>query len=135
MNEKTEMKINVPQMNLPEMPFWEQKQQYWVLLTEEKRICKISDKQENEYMFLFEFPDDFEFSQHNNYKIINGELVFDEMVYEEIEPQPTEEQLRITELEQQLIETEISMTEMDLQNIETEQTVTDLDLRLTILEG
>ncbi len=109
--------------------------QWYVKLNKENRICMVTGIKQEEEQFLFEFPDDFNISQHNNYKIINGELVFDEMVYEEIEPQPTEEQLRITELEQQLIETEISMTEMDLQNIETEQTVTDLDLRLTILEG
>lgn len=73
---------------------------YYVALNEENRITMVTSTKQNDDMFLFDFPLDFDITQHINYKIENGELVHDEFVYPEIEPvTPLED--RVTTLEEE----------------------------------
>ena len=68
---------------------------WWVKLNEENRITMVTGMKQEEEQFYFELPNDFDISSHNSYKIVDNELVYDEMVYPVIEPQPSEnEQMR-----------------------------------------
>lgn len=88
--------------------------QYYVALNEENRITMVTSTKQNNDMFLFDFPVGFDISQHINYKIIDGELVFDEFIYPEIEVQPTlEQQFEDYKVEQTEINAEL-MYEMSL---------------------
>lgn len=96
---------------------------WWVKLDSDNRICMITSTQQEEEQFLFDFPQDFDIGSHNNYKIVDGELIYDEMVYPEIEVQPTEEQLRIAALEEQLAMTNEALAMADEVSIELYETV------------
>lgn len=62
---------------------------YYVGLAEDNRINLLTVNQQSDEQFLFEFPLDFNPSEIINYKIIDGELVYDEYVTPEIVPEPT----------------------------------------------
>ena len=50
----------------------------YVSLDENGRICASTSKEEYaEGMTEFEFPDDFDFSQQDSYRIVDKELIFD----------------------------------------------------------
>lgn len=99
--------------DFPEIPeIIEPVNQFYVELNEENRITGVQSTKVNDNMFLFDFPVGFDISNHQNYKIIDGELVFDEFIYPEIEVQPTEEQLRITALEEALLVTDETAIEL-----------------------
>ena len=96
---------------------------YYVALDEENRITGVQSTKVNDNMFLFDFPVGFDVTQHINYKIVDGELVFDEFIYPEIEVQPTKEQLRIAKLEEQLAMTNEALAISDEVSIELYETV------------
>lgn len=52
-------------------------------------------------MFAFTFPDDFDFSLQNEYRIVEGELIHDPL------PEPVDSQ--ITELKRKLLETDYTV--------------------------
>ena len=67
---------------------------YYVKLDENNRIMLLTLMKQDESQFSFEFPKDFDITQMIHYKIIDNELVYDEMIFPEIKPQETiEEQL------------------------------------------
>lgn len=67
---------------------------YYVGLAEDNRINLLTVNRQSDEQFLFEFPLDFNPSEIINYKIIDGELVYDEYVYPEMpEPEPTAEEM------------------------------------------
>lgn len=69
--------------------------QYYVKLNEENRITMVTGIKQEANLFLFNFPDDFDVSNHNHYKIVDGELVHEPIEYTPIEPEPSEtDQLR-----------------------------------------
>lgn len=72
----------------------------YVLLNEENRICMVTKEKQREEQFEFAFPSDFNFSGIANWKIADGELVYDELIVPTPESEPTPEE-RIAELEAQ----------------------------------
>lgn len=62
---------------------------WWVLTNEENRIIMLTAMKQEDDQFEMNFPKDFDISMHNNYKVVDGELVYDEVVLPEIKPQPT----------------------------------------------
>lgn len=70
-----------------------------VLLNEENRIVMVTREKQDEEQFLFDFPSDFAFSDIINYKIVDGELVYDEMPIPEPEPQLTQEEINKANIE------------------------------------
>jgi hypothetical protein len=86
----------------------------YVLLNEENRICMVTKDKQREEQFEFAFPSDFDFSGIANWKIVDGELVYDELIIPTPEPKPTPEE-RIAELEAQntmLMECVLEMSEI-----------------------
>lgn len=71
---------------------------YYVKLDENNRLSMITLTQQDEEQFLFEFPDVFDITQMIHYKIIDNELVYDEMIFPEIKPQESLED-QITNLQ------------------------------------
>ena len=71
---------------------------YYVKLNDENRIALITLMQQDEDQFLFEFPEDFDMSKMIHYKIIDNELVYDEIVFPKIKPQESLEE-QITNLQ------------------------------------
>ena len=92
---------------------------WYVKLNQDNRITMVTSTQQEEEQFLFDFPMDFDISQHNNYKIIDGELVYDEMVYPAIEP-PTPVEDRVTLLEECCTELLYQNALSDLGIVETD---------------
>ena len=121
-----------PMENLNEFEVMESKNQYYTLLDSNNRITMATSIQQEDKQFLFDYPTGFDFGAIHDYKIVDGKLIHEPVIYSEPEPQPTLED-RIAKLETDKILTEQSITDMDLQNIETEQAITELDLRLTTL--
>ena len=109
---------NEETFEFPEFPeIIEPVNQYYVALDSDNRITEVQSIKKNEDMFLFDFPIGFDISNHQNYKIVDGELVFDEFIYPEIEVQPTEEQKQIAELQEIVTATDeavISLYEMSM---------------------
>lgn len=69
--------------------------QYYTLLDTDNRITMATAIQQNEEQFLFSYPTGFDFGAIHDYKIVDGELVHEPVIYPEPEPQPTKtEQLR-----------------------------------------
>lgn len=58
----------------------------FVLLNEENRIVMTTREKQNDEQFEFDFPSDFAFSDIINWKIVNGELIYDEIQIPELEP-------------------------------------------------
>lgn len=62
----------------------------YVMTDETGRIgATTSVKEYAEGMIEFEFPDDFNFDLQSDYRIVDGELVYDPLPVVEIEPEPT----------------------------------------------
>lgn len=64
-------------------------------------------------MFLFDFPEDFDFSQQDDYRIVDGELIYD--------PKPIPVEYQIDELKRNLAQTDyivIKITEAQVGAIE-----------------
>lgn len=62
---------------------------YYISTNEENRICLLTAEKQSEEQILFEFPEDFDICSILNYKIVNGVLVYDKLVFPEspqIEP-------------------------------------------------
>lgn len=78
----------------------ENKKVMYVLLNEENRICMATVNRQNEEQFEFAFPNDFPFTDIINWKIVNGELVYDKLIIPTPPHKPTAEE-RIAELEAQ----------------------------------
>ena len=55
-------------------------------------------------MFLFDFPEDFDFSQQDDYRIVDGELIYD--------PKPIPVEYQINELKQNLAQTDYIVTKI-----------------------
>lgn len=63
---------------------------YYVSVDEDSRIQATTQHEEYAIgMTQFEFPEDFDFSKQNDYRIVDGELVYDPLPVVEIEPEPT----------------------------------------------
>ena len=63
---------------------------YYVSVDEDGRIQATTQHEEYAIgMTQFEFPEDFDFSKQNDYRIVDGELVYDPLPVVEIEPEPT----------------------------------------------
>lgn len=63
--------------------------QYYTLLDTENRITMATAIQQNDEQFLFDYPTGFDFGAIHDYKIVDGELVHEPVIYPEPEPQPT----------------------------------------------
>jgi hypothetical protein len=86
----------------------------YVLLNEENRICMVTKDKQSEEQFEFDFPSDFDFSGIANWKIVDGELIYDKLSIPEAPKEPTAEE-RIAELEaqnQMLMACVLEMSEM-----------------------
>ena len=62
---------------------------WWLLTNEEDRIVMVTSEKQNDDQFEFELPENFDISTHNNYKVVDGELVYDEVILPEVKPQPS----------------------------------------------
>lgn len=62
----------------------------YVLLNEENRICMVTKDKQNEKQFEFDFSSDFDFSGIANWKIVDGELIYDELIIPTSEQQPSQ---------------------------------------------
>lgn len=71
-------------------------------VTDDKRICFTSEtkplvQNENgefiEQGEQFDFPEDFDFLEQHNYKIVDGELVYDPAPETEEAPEPTTDEI------------------------------------------
>ena len=82
----------------------------YVLLNEDNRISMVTKDKQSEEQFEFVFPNDFDFSSIASWKIVNEELVYDELPIPEHPHEPTAEE-RIAELEENLAITELTMIE------------------------
>lgn len=72
---------------------------YYVKLDENNRLAMITLVQQDEEQFLFDFPESFDMTQMIHYKIIDNELIYDEIKPQEpLEDQITNLQLAICEL-------------------------------------
>lgn len=78
----------------------ENKRVMYVLLNEENRICMVTVDRQNEEQFEFAFSSDFRFSDIVNWKIIDGELIYDELIIPEPPKKPTAEE-QLAELKSQ----------------------------------
>ena len=73
----------------------EPQNQYYTLLDTDNRITMATSIQQEDKQFLFDYPTGFDFGAIHDYKIVDGKLVHEPIIYPETEPQPTEtEQLR-----------------------------------------
>lgn len=80
---------------LNEFEITEPQNQYYTLLDTDNRITMATAIKQNEEQFLFDYPESFEFSSIHDYKIVDGKLIHEPIIYPELEPQPTEtEKLR-----------------------------------------
>lgn len=99
---------------MEEMTFETPSNDFYVLLDESNRIIMVTGLKQDENQFLFSFPTDFNIGNHNQYKIVNNELVYDPIEYPEPEPvTPLED--RVTTLEQEnslLTECVLEMSEI-----------------------
>lgn len=77
---------------------------YYVGLAEDNRINLITVEKQSGEQFLFEFPLDFDVSQMIHYKIIDGELVYDEYVMPEPEPEPNTDEVTTDEIASAIME-------------------------------
>ena len=92
----------------------------YVLLNEENRIIMVTAMKQDEAQFEFDFPSDFVFSDIINWKIVDGELVYDELVIEIPEP-PISLEEQIAQIEEALAltdETTIELYEVQLAQTE-----------------
>lgn len=64
---------------------------HYTLINNEKRITATSkDFHVGDEEFIFDFPEDFDFSKQDDYKIINGECVYDPCIIEPVIEEPTQ---------------------------------------------
>lgn len=68
------------------MEMEELKNTYFVLLSEDNRIAKLTVEKQDEEQFEFELPDDFDMLNISDYQIIDNELVYNPMPIPEPEP-------------------------------------------------
>ena len=81
--------------NLNEFEVITPQNQYYTLLDAEKRITMATSIQQEDKQFLFDYPTGFDFGTIHDYKIVDGKLIREPVIYPEPEPQPSlEEQLR-----------------------------------------
>lgn len=78
----------------------------FVQVDENGRIGATTDSSEyaGTDMFLFDFPEDFDFDKQDDYRIVDGELIYD--------PRPIPIEYQISELKQKLAKTDYVVTKI-----------------------
>lgn len=78
----------------------------YVMKDDDNRICVIVDNKEytDDSYIAFDFPDDFDFLHFMDYKIVNGELVYDK--------RPVSPESEVMQLKNKLAETDYVIPKM-----------------------
>ena len=78
----------------------------YVMTDNDNRICVIVDNKEytDDLYIAFDFPDDFDFLHFMDYKIVNGELVYDK--------RPVSPESEVMQLKNKLAETDYVIPKM-----------------------
>ena len=67
----------------------EETKSMYVLLNEDNRISMVTKDKQSEKQFEFVFPNDFDFSSIANWKIADGELIYDKLTIPEVPMEET----------------------------------------------
>lgn len=71
----------------------EETKSMYVLLNEDNRICMVTKDKQREDQFEFDLPSDFDFSGIANWKIADGELIYDKLIIPEEPKAPTTDEV------------------------------------------